>query len=466
MLLSFSKSFLYLSLFSVVVVMTSTFFPFIGGKYYLFRVAVEFSLICFLLWWAFEAGSEEDMKLRASLRRLFSSPLFLAVSAFVLTYLLASIFAYDPHAAFWSNYERGEGGFQMLHYYVFFVLLVLLLKRWSDWRMVFYLSLGAAVLMILYGVGAAMNVPNLIGPSRGGDPTVSFWERLFSPRFQGSLGNPAYVAPYLMFSVFYALYLWFSSQWKKWWPPALFFGGLSVFFSLFFFLSQTRGAFLGIIAAALSFLLYLIFTLKKKKKWAVGLLLALIVLGGALFTFRNSPVIQTIPGSRVLHLGLGERTVQTRLWTWQSAWEGLKERPVFGWGPENFSTVFDKYFDPRHFVPGQNSETWFDRAHSVLFDYLAETGAVGLLTYASIFVIFFWGLFSLVRSRRGNVGEQIVSGLAESPVLQALVIGILVGYLVQALVLFDVLPIYINLFLLLAFGVAHFQFINRHEPNN
>ena len=71
-----------------------------------------------------------------------------------------------------------------------------------------------------------------------------------------------------------------------------------------------------------------------------------------------------------------------------------------------------------------------------------------------------------MRSRRGNVGEQIVSGLAESPVLQALVIGILVGYLVQALVLFDVLPIYINLFLLLAFGVAHFQFINRHEPNN
>ena len=146
--------------------------------------------------------------------------------------------------------------------------------------------------------------------------------------------------------------------------------------------------------------------------------------------------------------------------------EGLKEGRVCGWGPENFSTVFDKYFDPRHFVPGQNSETWFDRAHSVLFDYLAETGAVGLLTYASIFVIFFWGLFSLVRSRRGNVGEQIVSGLAESPVLQALVIGILVGYLVQALVLFDVLPIYINLFLLLAFGVAHFQFINRHEPNN
>ncbi len=467
MLLSFSRSFLYLSLFSVVVVMTSTFFPFIGGKYYLFRVAVEFSLICFLLWWAFEAGPKENEELRASLRRLLASPLFLAVSAFVLAYLLSSIFAYDPHAAFWSNYERGEGGFQMLHYYAFFVLLVLLLKRWSDWRTVFYLSLAAAVLMILYGVGAAMNIPNLVGPSRGSDPTVSFWERLFVPRFQGSLGNPAYVAPYLMFSVFYAIYLWFGRQWNKWWPPALFFGGLSVFFSIFFFLSQTRGAFLGAIAAAFSFLLYLAFTLREKKKWAIGLLIALIALGGALFAFRNSAVIQAIPGSRVFHLGLGERTAQTRLWTWQSAWEGFKERPVFGWGPENFSTAFDKYFDPRHFVPGQNSETWFDRAHSVLFDYLAETGAIGFLAYAAMFVVFLWGLFSLVRSRRSRGGgEQMISRLTESPVLQALIIGMLVGYLVQGLLLFDVLPIYLNLFLLLAFGAAHFQFINQHEPNN
>lgn len=464
MLLSFSKSFLYLSLFSVVVVMTSTFFPFIGGKYYLFRVAVEFSLICLLLWWAFEAGEKEETELRASLRRLLSSPLFLAVSAFVLAYLLSSIFAYDPHAAFWSNYERGEGGFQMLHYYVFFVLLSLLLKRWQDWRAVFYLSLGAAVLMILYGVFAAAGVYGFVGPTRGADPGVSFWTKLFSPRFQGSLGNPAYVAPYLMFSVFYALYLWFSERWSKWWPPAIFFGGISVFFILFFFLSQTRGAFLGAIAAILSSLLYLAFTLKNRRKLVVGIFAAIVLIGGALFAARNSDFIKAIPASRVLHIGLGERTVQTRLWTWQSALEGFKEKPIFGWGPENFSTVFDRHFDPRHFIPGQNSETWFDRAHSVLFDYLAGTGAVGLLAYAAMFAVFFWQLFSLVRSRAG--GAQAVSRLAESPVLQALVVGMLIGYLFQGLMLFDVLPIYVNLFLILAFGAANFQFINRNEQRN
>ena len=53
MFLKLSKFFLYASVFSVVVVMPSTFFPFIGGKYYFFRTAIELALISLMLWWAF-----------------------------------------------------------------------------------------------------------------------------------------------------------------------------------------------------------------------------------------------------------------------------------------------------------------------------------------------------------------------------------------------------------------------------
>ena len=76
-----------------------------------------------VLWWAFEANKGDAKKRIAA---LFQKPLVIAVTVFAAIFELACIFAYDFHAAFWSNYERGEGGFQMLHYYLFFLLLVLI----------------------------------------------------------------------------------------------------------------------------------------------------------------------------------------------------------------------------------------------------------------------------------------------------------------------------------------------------
>ena len=282
MFLKISKVFLYISVLSVLVVMASTFFPFIGGKYYFFRFAVELALIFLLLWWGFEAKNGE---LEAKFKRVYKKPLFVAVSAFVLAFLLASIFANDPHGAFWSNFERGEGGFQMLHYYVFFVLAVVLLEKREDWEMMFFVSLGAAALMIFYGVAANLGLDvyvnkvlaklgidqrlNLISPYQGGTPPASLWVRLTEARFQGSLGNPAYVAPYLLFSIFYATYLWCSKKLKNIWANGLLFGGLMLIFLFFFLLSQTRGGFLGLAASVLTFLLYAAFSVKRVRKQIV-----------------------------------------------------------------------------------------------------------------------------------------------------------------------------------------------------
>src|SRR3989338_8350350 len=137
MLLKVSKILLHVSLLCVLVVMTTTFFPFIGGKDYFFRFSVELALIFAVLWWAFEAAPGACMR---RFREMSRKPLFIAVSAFMLAFLLASIFANDPNAAFWSNYERGEGGFQMLHYYIFFALLVLLFDKKEDWLRFFKVS--------------------------------------------------------------------------------------------------------------------------------------------------------------------------------------------------------------------------------------------------------------------------------------------------------------------------------------
>ncbi len=466
MFLKISKIFLYISVLSVLVVMTSTFFPFIGGKYYFFRFSVELAVIFLLFWWAFEAKEGE---LAAKFKRVYEKPLFVAISFFVLAFLLASIFANDPHAAFWSNFERGEGGFQMLHYYAFFVLAALFLDKKEDWEMMFFVSLGASMLMILYGVAANLGLDvkinkvlaklgyglNLISPYQGGSRPEGLWRRLTEARFQGSLGNPAYVAPYLLFSIFYAACLWCSKKLKNVWANGFLFGGLILVFLFFFLLSQTRGAFLGLGASVLAFLLFASFSIKKIRKQILISLIAVVLLGGGLVYFRDSAIVKSIPGSRIFSISFSEDTINTRVWTWGSAWKGFKERPIFGWGPENFSPVFDKYFDTRHFVPGKNSETWFDRAHSVIFDYLAETGALGFLGYMSMFIVLYWEMWKVFRK------ERLPDAAVGSALIRAAMVGLPIGYLVQGAVLFDVLPIYVNLFLFFGFAFYYLYSVPR-----
>ena len=455
---------------------------------------VELSLIAFLLWWAFQAKHGEAEALFYDVLR---KPLVIAVSAFALAFLIATAFAHDPHGAFWSNYERGDGGFQMLHYYAFFLLAVMLLKDWKAWKRAFQAFCLAALIMILYGVagymmltntgrsvfcskvdteqGARYQCPTVITPYQGGAVPETFFGRfknasgttiyepgiLTGPRFQGSLGNPAYVAPYLTFAIFFVAFLWTAHQsrakthlprWRRS-LPHLGYGVLILVFLAFFTFSQTRGGFLGLAAAFILTLVLITVLWRAKRTMFLVLCAAIFLGGGVLYAWRDTPLVRSLPISRFLDVSVSNDTFQTRFWTWGSAIEGWKERPLFGWGPENFSAVFDKHFDPRHFVPGKNSETWFDRAHSVIFDYLSETGIVGLATFLGMFVVFYFAL-----AKRAVMHAWKTSAMRGKEVVQiALLAAIPAAYLVQGLALFDVLPIYLGLFLFLAFGVFYLE---------
>lgn len=453
-----AKWYSYVAIFAVLIVVNSIFFPFIGGKDYFFRYAVQLGVIAWIVWWAFEAKNGEAKHLLAD---TFKKPLVRAVTIFVGAVVLSALFALDSHAAFWSNYERGEGTFQILHYYLFFLLLATLFRDEKDWKNLFRFSIIAGAGMIGYGLLGNFSYPGFIGPYSGSTPPPDFWGKLTLGRFEGSLGNPAYVAPYLLFSMFFAAYLWLSSKisgtltaLKSWG-----YGILIAIFLLFFWLSQTRGAFLGLAAGVFVIPLYLAFAgPRKARRWSVAVLAVLIILGGGVYAVRNSPLLDKIPGGRQLQISTSDSSAQTRFWVWGAAMKGFLDRPIFGWGQENFTAVFDKYFNPNFFIPGRGTETWFDRAHSVFFDYLTETGIVGLVSYLGIFVMFAIGFFRKRKRDGGGAGTHDTAHAFKN----ALVIAIPVAYLVQGIAIFDVLPMYIPLFTLFAFGTYYF---NHHESH-
>ena len=434
-----SRFFLLTAILCVVIVTTSTLFPFIVGKYSWFRTSVDIALIFSLLGLAFQ----KDAKIFTdNVKKVFRSPIIWAVTIFVAVFLLAGFFGIDPHLSFWSNFERGEGGFQMFHLYVFFLLASILFREERDWQKAMKWFLAGGLLMALYGIAAGIKIQGFIGPAFG-DPGF---------RFQGSIGNPAYVATFAVFMIFYCLYLLFN-QYRHKLKSA---GAISLFVILgisiaAFLAAATRGAFVGLIAAAIVFLAYFAYSHKSWRKWTLAAGAVLIIFVISLVVFKNTGFVQGIPGSRIFDLSLTTQTLGDRMIIWRTAWDGFKDRPILGWGPENFLQVFDRYYQTELFTPTRGFGAWFDRAHSLIFDYLAETGVVGFLAFASIFFAFFWRFF---RSQRQNLATALNR---RSSLEKSLILALPVAYLVQGLVLFDVLPIYINIFFFLSFSVYLFQ---------
>ena len=456
---AFAKFFFYLAVFCVPIVVITTLFPFIVGKYAWFRISVDISLIFLLVGLILNDKGEVFLK---RIYWIFKQPIVIAMSVFVVIFLLACFFGVDPTISFWSNFERGEGGLQIIHLYVFFLLLISLFKEEKDWRWLFISTLIGGLGMTLYGVLAGINVKDFIGPRFD----------IANYRFQGSIGNPAYVAAYAIFMLFYSAYILISKYGKKLFSSfgAWVFWFLFALFLAVFFAAATRGAFLGLVAAGIVFVSYIIFRSRRWRKWFLGMAVLILILAAILIQFKNTAFIKSLPISRLFELSFSVKSFSDRAIMWQIAIDGWKARPIFGWGPENFIKIFDQHFGTGYFKPSEGFGAWFDRAHSIYFDYLAETGILGLLSLLGIWIVFYWQFLKtrmntdkntdghgLNKYRLESIRVNQFSYLRESVLIKALIFSLPVAYLIQGIVLFDVLPIYMNVFLFLAFAVYKFS---------
>ena len=415
-----STFFLRFSALFVAIVVPSTLFPFIVGKYAWFRGSIALSLVFFCI--GVLADREAAKPYLARLSAAVRSPLGISVFLFSFFFLLAGVFGVDPAMSFWSNFERGEGGLQVLHLSFFLFLLSSLLPTADDWRRMLRWVVAGGVLMVVYGLFAAYGYQGFVG--------ATFAEQGF--RFQGSIGNPAYVGAVCIFFLGYIAYLLSMRhrERKLISVGSAFAALLGVGFIAVLFLTETRGSFLGLIASA--------------------------VIGAGYFAwYRDTPFVKALPVARIFDISFTTETFQHRTIMWGIAYRGFLDRPILGWGPENYIQVFDRHFDTSYYTPGQPFGAWFDRAHSIIFDYLVETGALGLVSYLSMFVVFFWQIF---RIRKIELTRRL---LAEESIL----IGLAVAYLVQGVVLFDVLPISYNLFFFLALGGAYVMRTNNKQDS-
>jgi hypothetical protein len=143
---------------------------------------------------------------------------------------------------------------------------------------------------------------------------------------------------------------------------------------------------------------------------------------------NNSPVL-----SRFASLNTAELKTQGRYFVWPMAIEGWKERPILGWGQENFTYIFQEHYRPEMY----ELEPWFDRAHNIFLDWLVVGGLVGITSYLSLYLVLLYLLWWKSESL-SHAEKSIITGL-------------LAAYFFHNIFVFDHLISYILFFSLLAY---------------
>lgn len=424
-LLNIIHIFSYLILFTPLILNSNFFFPFVGPKSLYF---MALSQIIFFSWLVL-------IFINPKYKPKFNLVL-LGLILYLFIFILASILGVNFSYSFWSKFERMTGILMHLHLFCFFLALSSVFRE-EDFKKIFGFSIFVAILV---SIVALVNLKN---------PTM---------RGGGTIGNESFLGTYLIFNCFFAFYLIFKTQGFV--KNISIFSFLILFFSLLligtslenlsffqkisaiFFSQGARAAKISFYGGlVLLFFLWLIVSQRRIFKIFGFFLLISSIIFGVYATlsliFQPEGIFRKIVEKEVGSFG-------GRFPVWQGAIKGFLERPLIGWGPENFEIPFAKYFHPCMGTPRCGGEIWFDRAHNIIFDTLISTGIFGLIFYSLIFVFSFLSLWkNFLKKKTDFFSAGIFTSL-------------FVSYFVQNLTVFDMVSSFMVFFLSLAF-IASFE---------
>lgn len=417
------KSLLFLIAFTPLVTSDSLFFyPFVFGKTLFYRGVIETALLLFLVYLTVNFYKNRSFPAFTFAK----NPLFVFVCLFFLSAAASSFFAENSYRAFFGYMERGEGFYGIIHYFIFLVIAVLLFQK-RDWLIFFKLSLAVGATVSFYAWLQYFRI-------------TKFPFALGADAQPGSFtGNPAYLASYLILLFAMAALVFWNSAPRSFWR--YFSAAFSVFSLLTIFITSVRGAILGIAAGFLFLCLYFIFSRglefpgkSKLRKVFAALLIFLVALSFVFWMTKGAAFWLKLPGfSRFTSVSLQNPSVVTRLISLKISWEAFKERPLLGWGMDNFNVAYNKHYDPAHSL---YAEDWFDRAHNRIADIAVMQGIFGLLAYFGMFLSAFYLLF---KKRREFVFMAPILG------------SVFIAHFVNNLFLFDQITSYIPLFAVFGF---------------
>jgi len=355
-----------------------------------------------------------------------------AMAALFFVYLLASIFSVDPYFSLWGSPYRGGGFITLAFYFIFAGLAFTILKK-QDWQRAWDFSIVVGILVSLVAI-------------------IQYWglfNRIFMPvpgRPPSTMGNPILLAIYFLLLFF--ITICFLIQ-KKGLPYKLFYGFSAVLFLYVILITGSRSAYLGLAIGGLYFFL---FFPKKIKAVKIAVIVLLILTAGIVFYANStSQYPKFLEQNRLFNsvmprLSMNILIEDPRFAAWPIEWNILKSRPLLGYGPENFSVGFDRYYDPA--IPYLDRDVpWWDRAHDIIIQTGSDAGILGIMAYLLLFGVLFWQL------RKAKHAENNADINAEKTLMAQGVQATLIAYLIANLFSFDSFGTYIIFFFIIGYSL-------------
>lgn len=285
-----------------------------------------------------------------------------------------------------------------------------------------------------------------------------------------TIGNSSYAGAYLLLNSSIGIGLLF--YFKKYWQKLFIFISLIIIFltPLFFnsnillgkvgfaeiisnpmlLLGVANGATLGLIASLIFIFCFILINFSNKVIKILGVILLIISLFFSLFI-----AYEFNKADSFIHKIFVEEKGVNRFIAWDSASSALREKPLLGYGFNNYSYNYQKYFKSEIFAKDNNPEFYFNQPHNVIWEFASNNGILGLTAYLlllfSIFFSFYW-------NKEGEEKRIVFLKIA--------LIGGLFGYFIQNLFGFDTPVTYLMFFLFVgvALGLSQdFYFKNLHQ---
>ncbi len=467
----------YVAGFGFGVDWNSMLFPYITGKNFAFRILVEIAAAAWIMLMILDKNFRPK-----------KSALLWIYGTFVFVLLLADIFSVDPLRSFFSNYERMEGFSSHAHLFLYFLMLITLFKdkaSWAKYKFILFLSnIPVLLLSLLQLLGLPNFAPMKYLPALRDAIGSKFAPSQGGVQLDASLGNSTYLAIYAVFFIFLFVLAYIENKKEKNannnWVYLL----MALLNLVVLFYTQTRGAQVGFAAGVFVSALIILIGSRKfkdlKNKRRVSLAIVVLVVLGyvGLVAFGNTSFIQNSSTlSRLSKISTfanpttlvstfsklkaelynpsstyeslmsisGDGTFTSRLLNIKMSLEGFKERPILGWGQDNYYHVFSKYNDARMYA----QEPWFDRSHNVFMDWLIAAGALGLIAYLALYVGAIWMMWF---SKGGRAHKSSFDFIEKS-----LLTGLLIAYFIHNIFVFDNLISYLLFFIVLAFIASKYS---------
>ncbi len=372
---------------------------------------------------------------------------FLMLSAFFITLILATIFSEDIRFSIFGSPQRAGGVLNLLFFFIFVCFLAVFTDE-NNWKKLFNVLFAAGILISSLTVVQYFNILKNI--------FVSF-EEGGTPSF---LGNSTFLAIYMLFLSILSFTYFLQEKEKK---KKMLYGALFLLFTFTILVTNARATYLGLLIGFFYFFFFYPVKNRSNEKNSNGLrrsLKTLKIIAAALVLFIVISVIffNLFPGiaekSSLFRIAVDRLSVKkiatdlagTRFLVWKIALQTVKDKPILGWGPENFYIGFEKYYDPT--VPIIKN-TWWDRPHNVFLEIAASSGILSLIFYLLFWIVLFWRL-QMFKKQHGE-GKDVY--LAHG--IQAMFIG----YLIALFFNFDSFPTYIISFFFIGYS---FYLLSKH----